>query len=194
MKNKLSHNLLVVFSIILPVCLFLSGCENDEDTPEMAPESWLEHSYTGSLSVDYSNSYPEWLVAKSMDVEIDKELGTIIINSAKLNYSGETLVSDDSKIVRSGSWNLSPTGALSDNGEYLNVNAGITTENDIQQIYAKDNSGNWVLANETDFSGYTPNSDLSFSIDDAVNEGAIVMMDTGNGFIMWTLNLTQMPD
>ncbi len=190
MKYKSLQKQITGLLLLLTACFLLSGCEKKEnDPPDMAPENWLDHSYAGTLKVEYTNSYPEWDVSTQMDVEIEKELGTVTISSTTLNYSGETLVSEDSKIERTGSWSINPNGELKGDIDHpdLFIDAGLITENDIQKIYAKDNSGNWIMVNETDFSGHTPYSELLFDMDDAIVDGSVVSVNTDNGSIIWTL-------
>jgi hypothetical protein len=177
--------------LILFFCIGLLGCKKEVPAPDMSPETWFENSYVGFLTVNYSNVYPEWDVSTQMNVEIDKTIGSITISNGSLNYDGETLISDDSKITRSGSWDLIPVGTLDDTREYLTIEANLTTVNDIQRIYAKDDKGNWVMVNETDFSNQSPYSSLTFNMTDTqFDEGSIVSEATAYGSIIWTLYLT----
>ncbi len=176
--------------LLLTIAFLLSGCEKKSDD-DSAPDDWLNNSYKGTLTVHYTNLYPAWDVSTTMDVDIDKATGLVTISNATLSYSGVTLVSADSKIERSGSWSIKPTAQLKDNPDNPNiyVDAGIQIQNDVQNIYAKDNEGNWQLVNSTDFSGETPDSDLSFNLNEAVLSGAIVNASGTGGAIIWTLIL-----
>ena len=191
MKNHLKLKQLYILSLLLLITgLVLPGCKKD-DSNDMVPDNWLDNSYKGSLTVRYMNVYPAWDVSTTMDVEIDKVTGLVTISNATLNYSGETLVSADSKIQRSGSWSINPTSELRDKPDNPNiyVDAGIIIQNDVQNIYAKDNSGNWQLVNSTDFSGETPESELSFNLNDAVIGGSTITASGAGGSIIWTLIL-----
>jgi hypothetical protein len=184
-----TFNLLLLMFILLT----MAACEkksNDIDI-EMAPDNWLKNSYTGTLTVRNTNVYPEWDVSTNMNVEIEKELGTVTISSATLNYSGETIISESSKIERSGSWSLNPIGRLEGNTDNpsVYVDAAIVVQNDVQNIYAKNNSGNWQLVNSLDFSGETPASDLSFNLNEAITSGATISASGDGGSITWTLIL-----
>jgi hypothetical protein len=192
MKKTTAYHRLFFLFIITAGCLLLAGCEKKEDPPDMAPENWLERSYIGILTVQYTSVYPEWDVSTQMDVVIDKELGAVTIDNATLDYSGETLVSDDSKIERSGSWGLYPTGRLEGTWDdrYVFIDAGIVIQNDMQKIYAKDDEGAWQLVSSLDFSGSEPNSDLTFDFDDAIINGSIISVTTNAGSLTWTLYLT----
>jgi hypothetical protein len=188
-KSTVSR-LLILF---IPL-LILSGCslfEDDEPEDPEIPDNWLEHSYEGTLTVNFTNTYPEWDVSTTMDVHIDKETGLVTFSGATLNYSGETLVSADSKIIRSGNWNIDPTGTMmNDEGvTWIEVDAHVVINSDVQKIYAKTNDGTWKLMNETDFAS-TPNSDLAFDVDDAVISGSVVSASSDLGSITWTLRLT----
>lgn len=177
-------------SLIFFVFILFQGCEKKES--EMAPENWLDRSYYGTLTVRYTNVYPQWDVSTQMDVEIDKETGLVNISTATLNYSGETLVSADSKIERSGSWGIFPIGRLEgslDNPTVF-VDAGIILQNDVQTIYAKNTEGQWIVVNTTDFSGEEPESELGFNFDDAILTGSVISAQGAGGSIIWTLRLT----
>lgn len=195
----MNKNLFFAILYLFFVGIVFSSCslfEDDEhDPPDMNPD-WFSNNYTGTLYVRYTNNTPEWDVTTQMEVEIIKELGSIEFTEGTLVYSGEKLVSADSKIVRNGSWQIRPIGEFVGDVEHptINVDAKITVQNDIQKIYAKDNLGNWVLINETDFSGMTPDSQLVFDLDDAVLETSVCGISTATGSIIWTLALTILPN
>ncbi len=190
MKKVSVQNKFIRMLMIIIACLFLTNCEKKENN--LAPDNWLDRSYLGTLTVHYTSVYPQWDVSTQMDVDIDKELGAVTISGSTLNYSGETLVSDDSKIERSGSWSINPIGRLegSSDNPIVFVDAQIFLQNDVQNIYAKDTNGNWVLVNSSDFSGEEPNSDLGFNFDDAILTGAVINAQGAGGSITWTLRLT----
>ena len=191
MKLKTVQNKFSGMYLIIIACLFLISCDK-KDQEDPTPENWLDVSYTGSLTVRYTNVYPAWDVSTTMNVDIDKVTGLVTISNATLSYSGETLVSADSKIERSGSWSINPTSQLRDNADNPNiyVDAGIVIQNDVQKIYAKDNSGNWVMVNSTDFSGETPESELSFNLNDATISGSTITATGAGGSIVWTMILS----
>jgi len=133
MKNFKTLLLLTLF------CITLFSCKKQA----------LTNSYIGELHLDYTNTYPEWSVSESMNVKINKD-ALITIESGTVTYSGETLISDDSKIERSGHWNMSPNGQFADGSkENIEIDAVISVLNDITKIYAKDDSGNWILVQQT---------------------------------------------
>jgi hypothetical protein len=179
------------FTFCLPlILLFLNfSCSKDED--EKVPDQLLEHDYAGTMTVRYTNVYPEWDETASMEVEIDKEMGLINFEGTTLNYSGETVINNDSKIERSGSWGIDPAGRLEkDKGVItIPVDAGVTVINDIQRVYARDNDGKWQLMNETPFDS-EPNSDLVFGLAEAETGGSVVSAESEAGSIIWTLYLT----
>jgi len=163
-------------------------CDKKED--KMAPDNWLEHNYAGTLVVRYVSEYPEWDVSTTMDVVIDKELGAVTISQGTLSYSGETIIDEDGKIIRSGSWSLYPTGYLTNPDDpYVYIDGGVVIENDEQKIYAKDNSGVWHLVSTVKYDA-VPNADLAFNLDDAVLDGATIQAGGPPSFTSWTLYLT----
>jgi len=182
--------LTILFAILFTACHCSEEKSTNEENP-MVPDNWLEHSYHGSLTVKSTNTYPEWAVSTRMNVTIDKELGLVEFEKGSLNYSGETLISPSSKIVRSGSWKISPTGRLEKDNDivYVRVDAGVVVENDAQKLYAKNNSGEWKLVNETNFDS-KPNSDLSFVLDEAIINGSVISANSEIASLKWTLRLT----
>ncbi|MBN2612372.1 MAG: hypothetical protein JXB00_12505 [Bacteroidales bacterium] len=172
------------------ILAFATGCTK-KDPPNMAPDNWLERSYLGVLTINYTSVYPEWNVSATMDVTIDKEMGDVMVSSTTLNYSGETIIDEDGKIERTGSWELVPTGRLEGTWEdrYVFIDAGIIIQNDVQKIYAKDDQGNWQLVSTVDFSGAEPNSDLTFDFDEANSSGSVISVASAAGSITWTLHL-----
>jgi len=157
----------------------------------MVPDPILEHDYAGFMKVRYTNTYPEWDVSTQVDVNIDKEFGLVDFGNATLNYSGETIINDDSKIERSGSWTINPSGRLEEDKGTINipVDAGVVVVNDVQKIYARDNNGDWILMNQTNFDS-EPNSDLVFELTEAETGGSVVTAETEAGSITWSLHLT----
>lgn len=161
----------------------------------MDPDPILTNDYQGHLFVQYTNTLPPWDVSTTMNVHIDKELGVVTIDNGTLSYSGDTIIQNDSRLVRSGEWAMYPIGTLMEDAgsKYMDVDAQVTVQNDVQRIYAKDNDGNWVLVNETPFNE-TPYSVVSFDFDDAVlNGGSYQSLVVATGSIIWRLTLTPIP-
>ncbi len=188
-KSNVTAQSIVIFYALVILIMFI-GCAKKEN--DMAPENWLERSYYGTLMVRYTSVYPEWDVTAQMDVVIDKELGAVTVSDATLSYSGETVIDADSKIERSGSWEMYPIGRLEGtlDDRYVFIDAGVNVMNDVQNIYTKDNQGNWQLVNTLDFSGAEPNADLTFDFDDAIISGAVINATSNAGSLTWTLLLT----
>ena len=125
-----------------PVCaLFLlgilaAGCSKKENDDPV-----FETGYSGLLEVVYTNTYPVWTTETSVEVNISPS-GKVVIEPGTLSYSGE-LITEDSKITRSGTWQMAPEGEVLNKAgaTYITVDPGITVINDVTRIYAKDNSG-----------------------------------------------------
>jgi len=188
--NKLRSLLLCLPVILLFLDFNCSQEEAEEDDIDNVPDQLLEHDYRGNLNVRYTNVYPEWDESTSMEVHIDKEVGIITFENAELNYSGEIIINGDSKITRSGSWTIDPTGRLEKDGDiiYIPVDAGVIVVNDVQKVYARDNDDNWVLVNETEFDS-EPNSDLIFELAEAEDQGSVISSESEGGSLIWSLYL-----
>lgn len=173
--------------------LIVAGC-NKKEEPNIVPDPILTNDYQGQLFVQYTNTLPPWNVSTTMNVNIDKELGVVTIDNGTLSYSGDTIIQNDSRLVRNGEWAMYPIGTLMEDAgrKYIDVDAHVTVQNDVQRIYAKDNDGNWVLVNETPFNE-TPYSVVSFDFDDAVLNGSYQSLVVATGSIIWRLTLTPVP-
>lgn len=189
-KNRLSRLLIIMLASFL-----VFSCKKDKDKPIPVPEPVLEYSYDGILVVKWVNTLPPWSETSiGMEVFIDGEFGVVNIADGSLEYNGDTIINNDSKIERGGFWNMSPVGSLQTKGgiNYLEVDARISVLGDVQNVYAKDNYDNWVLVSTFDFTG-TPNSELAFVLQDAINTSSVVSEGTGTGSITWTLSLIERP-
>lgn len=158
--------------------------------PDMILDPIFKNAWEGSLMLTFSNTLPPWNEnSKGMKVHIDN-MGIVTIEEGSLEYNGEIIFTKNSKIKREGFWKMSPVGILKtyDGVNYLDVDANINVTSDVQRVYAKKKSGNWILVNTVDFTG-TPDSTLSFVFDDAVT-GSTVGVNTEGGSIVWTLTLT----
>jgi len=145
--------------------------------------------YKGTLTVSFTNAYPEWSVSETMDVMIEK--GYVSIEDGALNYSGETLVSDDSKIARRGAWQMFPTGEIItiEDQTRVDVDAHIDVIDDTTEVYAKTKSGEWIMIKSFSVSNQ-PCSQVSFSFEEALGGGgAVTGVDVESGSIIWTLYL-----
>lgn len=188
MKTHLK--LLQISALIILSFIIILSCKKTEEEPNMIPDPILDQSYQGALYVTYTSTLPPWSVSTSMDVFLDKELGVFTIDHGTLSYSGDTIIQEDSKMVRSGQWKMYPIGTLMEDAgrKYIDIDVQLEVQNDILQIYAKDNNGNWVLVNETPFNE-TPYSVVSFDFADATTNSSTVSIQAAGGSIIWTLAL-----
>ena len=182
----------LIFLMFLSFLIILS-CKKKEES-NMIPDPVLTNDYQGQLFVRYTNTLPPWDVSTTMDVHIDKEFGLVTINGGSLSYSGDTVINNSSRLVRSGQWSMNPTGIMMEDAgiKYIDVDAQVTVQNDVQRIYAKNNEGNWQLVNETPFNE-TPYSVVSFGFDEAVLNGSYQSLVLATGSIVWRLTLTPVP-
>jgi len=190
MKNK---QILIKSAKILAftmLCIVVLSCKKKVNEDLVIDDNSFQHNYTGSLIVNFTNAMPEFSAVESMGVVIDT-LGFVTIENCTLEYSGITLVSEDSKIERNGKWNIVPTGHIVVEGgiTYVKINAGINIDFDETMVYAKDNYGTWILVSEFAVAG-TPNSDLgAFNFNEAANGGTTSGAEDQFGNIDWTLRL-----
>ncbi len=189
--NKKKFNLNPVSRIILLLLLsfMLVQCNKKDD--DLTPDEWLDHSYAGILSVQFTLDYPEVTASTTMDVLIDKELGAVQISSGSLSFEGETIIEGDAKITRSGTWSFYPTGYLvNPDNPAVFIDGGLVIENDVQKIYAKDEHGAWQLVSTIHYDPAEPNADLTFNLDEAVLGGATVTAAGSPFSWLWKLDLT----
>jgi hypothetical protein len=182
-----------MLSLVFLSFLVMLSCKKKEE-PNMIPDPVLTNDYQGQLYVRYTSTLPPWDVSTTVDVHIAKDLGVVTIDGGSLSYSGDTIIDNSSRLVRSGQWSMSPNGILMEDAgrKYIDVDARVTVQNDIQRIYAKDNEGNWQLVNETPFNE-APYSVVSFDFDEAVLNGATQSLVVATGSITWRLTLTLVP-
>ncbi len=163
------------------------NCNKKED-PNMVPDPVLKNDYRGTLKVSSTNTLPPWSVSTTMDVYIEKELGTITIDPGTLSYSGDTIIQESSRLERTGQWQMYPIGTLMEDAshKYIKVDAQVNVVNDVQRIYAKDNDGNWLLVNEVTFNE-APYSVVDFDFAEAETSGSVSGITVATGSITWTL-------
>lgn len=192
-KNDFLLSLMFLMFLMFLSFLVILGC-NKKEEPNMVPDPILTNDYQGQLFVQSTNMLPPWNVSTTMDVFIDKELGAVTIDGGTLSYSGDTIINDDSRLVRSGEWAMYPIGTLMEDAgrKYMDVDAQVNVQNDVLSVYAKDDNGNWVLMYETPFNE-TPYSVVSFDFDEAVLNGSYQSLVVATGSIIWRLTLTPVP-
>lgn len=189
MKTITHTNTYMLFAVLLFSLLIISNCKKKEE-PNMVPDAILDKDYVGTLWISFINTLPPWNVSTTISVEVDKEFGVITFDQGSLSYSGDTVIQGNSKLERTGQWKIIPTGIFKLNGDekIIEVDGGVFVQNDIQRIYAKDDTGNWVLVNETTFNE-TPNADLVFNFNDAQTSGSTCGVTVSTGAIIWKLTL-----
>lgn len=192
--KKLKNRTSLLLILLLPGLVFFS-CKKDRDKPVPVPEPVLQQDYAGSLVVQSVNEMPPWSETSiGMNLFIDGELGVVSIENGSLEYNGDTILNGNSRIERGGFWNMSPTGILKTYSgiNYLDVDARISVMGDVQNVYARDNYGNWVLVNSINVTG-TPESRLSFVLQEAIDASAVVNVADQFGSVTWTLSLIEQP-
>lgn len=150
----------------------------------------LNNSYTGFLSLRFTNTFPSFDETTQVDVDIDKS-GNVTFGSGTLTYSGDDN-NGQARIVRNGTLQLNPTGYYFNNSgeDYIGVDEN-TTVNETMIVYYW-NGTSWVeTINET--ISDTWHGGLAFSIDDAVISGSIIQVVTSQGSVTWGLYLVVVP-
>ncbi len=186
MKNFTKYKYLALLLLIV----FASSCKKETDTDE---DLGLTTNYTGWLDISFTSTLPPFDAFERIPATLDKDLEVILFEAGSLSYSGDTIIEDDSKIERIGSWSIQPVGFLEKAGDDVQIDAsiGITVVSDIMKVYAKDqSSGNWILVNETDMGPAVPNSDVTFSLNEAETNGSVIQVSTSSGSISFSLYLT----
>lgn len=189
MKKKSTLSTLISRSFLfLLLCIVSVQCGKKDN--DLTPDEWLDHSYAGILSVNFTLDYPEVDVSTDMDVLIDKETGGLQISSGSLSFEGETIIDEDAKITRSGTWSFYPTGYLiNPDDPCVFIDGALVIDNDVQKIYAKDDNGVWQLVSTINNAPAEPNADLTFNLDEAVISGATVSIAGSPFSWLWTLDL-----
>ncbi len=189
MKKKSTLSTLISRSFLfLLLCIVSVQCGKKDN--DLTPDEWLDHSYAGSLSVHFTLDYPEVNASTDMDVLIDKETGGLQISSGSLSFEGETIIDEDAKITRSGTWSFYPTGYLiNPDDPCVFIDGALVIDNDVQKIYAKDDNGVWQLVSTINNAPAEPNADLTFNLDEAVISGATVSIAGSPFSWLWTLDL-----
>ncbi len=177
MKNF--KNLLMITAAIL----MLFSCKKDEIKPD---ESLLDNAYHGSLTLFFSNTFPEFAETTTIDADVDKD-GKIVFGIGSLEYFGE----DDngqSKIRRDGELVLAPEGNyfISNDVIHFDVNENTTVTENMIVWYWDDTQ--WVETINEDITELWEDG-LHFILQDAATGGSVVEVSTANGTVRWTLLL-----
>lgn len=184
MKNLSILLILVIAGLILnPGCKKKSDDNNPDDT--LSPFV-LTSDYTGTLSLLFNNTFPEFEETASVTVEVDKE-GKMTFGYGSLNYFGEN---DDGqvKIKREGLLIISPNGEYFMNGDKVYFAVDENTDMIEEFTVWIWTGSNWQKTVEETVTD-TWNNGLSFSLEDAEISGSVVEVSNENGTARWTLIL-----
>lgn len=161
------------------------GCGGQNDGPS------LQSNYIGELGLKISNAFPPFEASTQLAVEIDIN-GYVTIGTGTLAYDGEGIhESGDSKIRRSGTLNLAPSGELVPNGDDFTVSILENTFYDetFQQWAWDKNNKVWIEAFDYEVSG-TWNEGLGFSLNEAEVSSSTVGVSNEQGSLTWTLAIS----
>lgn len=184
---------------VLLVSLFLSllvACNKKED--DINPGK----NYTGTLTLEYSRTFPTFQSFISLDVEIDHTGEVILLQPSTVNYSGETeklIEGDRIKLREEGNITIaSPQGEWmkKDGKEFLSVDLSCQLAG--RQILWAYDGLQWLKVSETPFNHEIPvECPMLFRIENAVMAEAVCgssCCDTwGNTCFRWRLVLTAAP-
>lgn len=160
-----------------------STCSSTVNPPATA----LDHAYLGHLDLLYEQDLPEISASARMEVTVDRN-GTMTFQPGTLSYDGESTI-EDSRLRRSGTVNLAPTGSWFDNNgvDQFAVDENGSGQDRLQQ-WLFDGVTWQLFLDET-----TPidwNGGLTFRLDDAVWNGSVLAVNAGLFRVRWTLYLT----
>jgi len=184
---------------ILLVSLFLSllvACDKKED--DINPGK----NYTGTLTLEYSRTFPTFQSFITVDVEINQTGEVILLQPSSVNYSGESekmIEGDRIKLREEGSISVTSTQGewiKKDGKEFLSVDLSCLLDG--RQILWAYDGYNWMKVSETPFTHENPvECPMLFRIENAVMAEAICgasCCDTwGNTCFRWRLVLTPEP-
>ncbi len=177
---------LLLSGVLIVALLSMPGCGSSNNATGPDPEV-LDNNYSGTLHLNFSNTFPEFDESTSVSVEVDK-YGNMTFGTGTLDYSGE----DDNgeiKIKRTGTLTIQPNGEyISETGnEHLAVNEN-TTVNEHMQTWVWDGS-EWQPYMDENITA-TWNGGLVFDLDEAATIGSVCEITNSQGSIVWTLTLT----
>ncbi|MBN2040217.1 MAG: hypothetical protein JW864_09265 [Spirochaetes bacterium] len=162
------------------------------DVCEGGLQETLDNSYTGTLTLHYTNTIPFFDKTTSVSASVSDE-GLILFGTGTLTYSGEYELAGQSKIKREGTLNLAPYGYLEEPDDiiYVVVNENTAYSDTYTQWIWNDDTSEWVLYSGTPITSTGVwNGGLTFVFEDAETTGSTVGTSTSMGSIMWTLTLT----
>lgn len=178
------HMLIAAFTLSASVPAILGiNCSPVVNTPPPV----LDHAYVGRLDLLYTQELPQISASAWMNVQVDRD-GQMTFQPCALTYDN-TSTEGDSRIRRSGTINLAPTGSWFDsNGvDRFSVDENGSGSDRLQQ-WVFDGVTWQLLIDETFPINW--HGGLAFTLDDAVLSGSVVEANAGIYQVRWTLTLT----
>ena len=176
------------------IVLFLGGCtlplgesggSNGDDPPNMVPDPILDRDYSGTLTLQFSNTFPAFNEQGQCEVDVDHEFGIIDFQTGSLSYLGDETNDDGFRMRRDGTLDMHPSGHFEVSGGTTYVQVVENTDVSEQlQAWAPD--GTMVMDQTvTDFW----DGGLSFDFSEAQTTGSVCQVVTAQGSAIWTLVL-----
>lgn len=185
-----THQILSLLFIIMAV----HACSKGDSEPK--PDA----DYSGTLTLVYARSFPEFSATVTMDVQIYKSGDVLISDPDQVPYSGE----DEMELGGGAKVKLNETGTVTvtslegfwkviGGGKYLRVNAN-TLIDGTEKIWGWDDDLGWILVGEDlPFTIEDPvESPMDFNILEAVMGGGSVLgnvVNTEYGSLVYTWTL-----
>lgn len=180
------------YKLFLCICAssILVSCHKDTDVVE------LTSGYLGTLTLEYSRTFPSFSNIVTIDIDINKTGEVTIDLSDVVPYDAVDEVTGTAKLREEGSIavsTLSGKVSFTNDGEYVIINARTFIIGAIT-IWGWDDNMGWIFPQTVPIEVFDPViSPLNFSIDESTLSGdeigAIVPGYMGNMTFKWTLLL-----
>jgi len=151
---------------------------------------WIFRTYSGTLELRFSNTFPAFDETTQITVEIDSQ-GSLDIGTGTLSYLGED-DNGEAKIKRDGDLALEPYGEIyaCGGGTVVSISENTDYSEHYQHWYWDDDAMEWILDFDINPSG-TWNGGLAFDLDEAMKTGGhTVGVQNAQGAVLWTLELS----
>lgn len=175
----------VLLCVACTVPLSEPADSGDDDPPAMVPDPILDRDYAGTLTLQFSNVFPEFNEQGQCAVDVDHEFGIITFQRGSLDYLGDETNSDGFRMRRDGTLTMHPSGHFEVSGDVTYVQVIENTDvSEVLQAWAPDGT---LIMNETVTDFW--DGGLSFDFMEAQISGSVCQVVNAQGSAVWTLVL-----